>query len=575
MSDSRWRVEAVADEDLTGAPRPVVATWHYLAKALRRRWRLLATLSLLGLLLGVAGFAALPAKNTGTVTLLMAHPANLDATSAMGTDVSLLGARGVSERTVRALDLDMSPDDFGSMVTGAPVTTEVMTITVSAPDKATALEWAAATTKEYLAFRAASLRGLNSGFVDGYRTRIEQLQGQVKKLNTEYAGVSAQGEAGSTRASEILNERAGLNTQINDLQQALEEATLNTEAAISGTRVVDPARPDGRRGKQVLVMSAVSGLIGGAAIGVGFVVLNALTSDRVRSRRDVAVALGAPVRFSVPGWGAGSRVLQDVRNALLTRFSSGAAPRSREPNRDLEVLVQGLELAVRPLGQPEQSGAPPRRRSPTTSGPPRGVALAAIGDSRLAATVLRELASRLRSEGSSVFVVDLSASGAMAASGPPAPPGLSGPSADAQVPLDGAAAPRRLDVFRPHSVPALARGPRGEASPARGALPLTCSARAAWDAADVILALVEVDPGIDVEALASWVDQVVPLVTAGRSSAELLETTAQLIRSAGLTLPFAMLTGSDRLDLSPGIVTDSEVRVSGVAAGVGVAATPG
>jgi hypothetical protein len=78
--------------------------------------------------------------------------------------------------------------------------------------------------------------------------------------------------------------------------------------------------------------------------------------------------------------------------------------------------------------------------------------------------------------------------------------------------------------------------------------------RGGWDAADVVLALVQVDPGIDVENLRSWVDRVVPLVSAGRSTAELLETTAELIRTAGLSLPFAMMVGSDAFDESLGLV---------------------
>jgi hypothetical protein len=50
------------------------------------------------------------------------------------------------------------------------------------------------------------------------------------------------------------------------------------------------------------------------------------------------------------------------------------------------------------------------------------------------------------------------------------------------------------------------------------------------------------------------VDQVVPLVTAGRCTAELLETTAGLIRASGLALPFAMMVGADDGDQSLGMV---------------------
>ena len=71
----------------------------------------------------------------------------------------------------------------------------------------------------------------------------------------------------------------------------------------------------------------------------------------------------------------------------------------------------------------------------------------------------------------------------------------------------------------------------------------------------MVLALVEVDPGVDAEQLATWVDRVVPVVTAGAPTAELLSTTADLVREAGLQLPFAMMVGCDSLDESLGFIT--------------------
>jgi hypothetical protein len=59
------------------------------------------------------------------------------------------------------------------------------------------------------------------------------------------------------------------------------------------------------------------------------------------------------------------------------------------------------------------------------------------------------------------------------------------------------------------------------------------------------------------------VDQVVPLVSAGHSTAELLETTAELIRAAGLTVPFALMIGSDDIDESVGMVGGREERRPG------------
>jgi hypothetical protein len=168
----------------------------------------------------------------------------------------------------------------------------------------------------------------------------------------------------------------------------------------------------------------------------------------------------------------------------------------------------------------------------------QGLALAAVGNARVAASVLAALGNHMKELGLTVFLLDLSASGAMAAR--------------------DARSGGSLEVFRPGGVPGLARGPRsGEAvSP----VPL----RAAdgwhdrWAAADVVLVLAEVNPGIDAENLATWVPQVVPLVTAGSSTPELLETTAELVRAARLDLPFALMVGSDDTDESIGLTPGSE-----------------
>ena len=107
-------------------------------------------------------------------------------------------------------------------------------------------------------------------------------------------------------------------------------------------------------------------------------------------------------------------------------------------------------------------------------------------------------------------------------------------------------------VFRPEGVPSLSRGPVG-ATAGTSDLPKTDPRRPAWDAARVILTLAEVDPAVGVDHVKSWADQVVLVVTAGRSNAERLRTTAELLRAAGLKLSFVIMVGADRIDESLGL----------------------
>ena len=524
MIDATWRIQDEdGDADLMGAPRPLMGTWHYLRNSLRRDWRTWASVAVAGALVGLALVVLVPPPSQGSVSLLMAHPSNMEAESAMSTDVSLLTTREVSARTVAKLGLPLTPEAFRTTITAEPVTTEILTITVSAPDTRSAVARAAALTSVYLDFRATQLRSLSSGLVNGYQARVAAMEKEVSQINAQYATASQEG-GNQTRATELLTRRSQLESQIYDMQQTIADAALTTDAAVSSTHVIDQAQPVKGSLKRTAALDIGSGLIGGMALGVGFVLFRALTSTKVRRREDVALAMNAPVRYSVASHSGLARRLWGRRSD-----TSDVGTR----RGDLDVLVRGLETLL------EESAPPEGGRLLAATGPTHGVALAAIGDPRIAAAVVDSLEASLRSRGRSPFLVDLSASGALAR--------RRGARSEAGRPV----------VFRPTGVPALATGPAA----LRGGpvdLPDDVPWREAWEQADVVLALVEVDPGIDAEHLRSWVGQVVPLVTAGDSSAELLETTAELVRAAGLALPFTMLVGADRTDESFGAVAFGE-----------------
>src|SRR5258708_22645152 len=68
---------------------------------------------------------------------------------------------------------------------------------------------------------------------------------------------------------------------------------------IKGLAVVDPAARIAPSRKHIALMTAVGGLIAGLAVGLGVMLIGAAASDRLRRRRDIARALGAPIRLTV------------------------------------------------------------------------------------------------------------------------------------------------------------------------------------------------------------------------------------------------------------------------------------
>jgi len=75
-----------------------------------------------------------------------------------------------------------------------------------------------------------------------------------------------------------------------------------------------------------------------------------------------------------------------------------------------------------------------------------------------------------------------------------------------------------------------------------------------WTSPEVVLVFSSMDLGIGANHLATVADEATVVVTAGRSSAAEIRSTAELIRSAGLNLRGGILVGADKNDESVGLV---------------------
>lgn len=512
MSNASWRIdEPVPGEDVAAGPEPALVSMHFLLTALRRRWRVWVTAGCLGLLLGLAWTVALPPSSTGTVTVLLAHDPDADTDQAMATDISLFRTRSVAERVIDRLDLGTTPDKLQTSVTLEQVSSSVLVIDVAAPDDRAAVVRARTLAQAFLGFRDAQFRTQTQAMVDAYEQRVASLQRQVDSLTRQYDALSKGGPAARDQASGVLSQRSQLTTEISSLQQTIQDTVLKNNSVLAASHVLDPASVVPYSAKKHLVLTLGSGLVGGLALGMGLVLFQAISSDRLRRREEVAMALGVPVRFSV--------------GELRRRRLGVALRKGPSPARNLQVLVYGLDSAV--------AG---RRAHP------RRLALAAADNPGDAARVVAGLAAQLAARGLAVFLVDLTEAGHLQQA-------LASALGDQGAP-DEVPAPV---VFEPQGVPSLARGPLGAGARGESDLPPNDARRTAWESADVVLTLAEVDPAVGVEHLTSWADQVVLLVTAGRCSAELLRTTAELFRAARLPLLFAMMVRADRTDQSLGL----------------------
>ena len=502
MIAARWDVPVDEDGQTTARrPIPTLVSLHFLRSALRRRWWVCALCTVLGLLASVTFLVASPASQA-KAALVLAHDPQVDASRAMATDVSLLMTRTVASNTIANLGLTMTPDEFLESVTAESVSSELLTLTITAPTDAEAIRRLAALTSVYLAFRGEQLSTQSNVLVDGMQQRIKKLQGDVADLSQRIEQLSRAGRSGASKLSDAIAQRATLQGQIETLQQSVEEATLRNGSVISSSRVIDPAAVDAAGAKRRTALTLASGLIGGAALGCGIVLFFAITSDRLRRRSDVAAAFEVPVPVSV-----GKITPVSKQWLWLPHMHAVDARRAGERQR----LAHAIEMEL-----------------PVPGGQGR-LAVACIDNADEVRFAVAIAAADLAARGFSVAVIDLTERGGLHVE--PSIPDSIGPT-----------------ILRPRGVPALAASLADlrEVGREDGGSP-------SLERTDITLVLADLDPSVGADHVKAWSDQAIVVVTAGRSSAERVRTAADLVRTAGLDLRFAAVVRTERTDDSSGV----------------------
>ena len=370
MRGSAWRIEDDGVVAVGTVPSASTVSLAFIRSTVRRLWYLWLAVVLVGATLAAAWLLVVPARSVGTVTLLLAHDQSTEANTAMATDVSLLRTRTVSQELGDRLDLDASPEDLQKTILAQPTTSSVLQIDISGSNPEDAVTRARTLAEVYLDFRQEQLLLQADAVIEGHRQRIDALQAQVDELNEQYDLITERGEE-SDQVADILSLRAQVLSQITSLENAIDDAALEVSAVVAASRVLDPPSlvPQSSLRRAVLVLG--SGIVGGLGLGLGLVVVYAVTTGRLRRRADVAAAIGHPVVFT-----AGS----------VTRRRRRPGPRQIA---NLQLLSDGLLTAL-----------------PTRGKRPARLGLISVDCPREAAMVVAGAAVRL-GERRSVVALDL------------------------------------------------------------------------------------------------------------------------------------------------------------------------
>jgi capsular polysaccharide biosynthesis protein len=522
IEDPRAAYDDSADlEDLPSATDATVGliSLGFIGSALRRGMLVWLTLAMIGMVAGVGLALKHKPPHTATITVLLDTNASSQGTE-LQTDAAIAHSTPVAAAVVAQLGMQQSPLSFlGTYSVAAALTTaQILTITARGPTNDAAVQWASAIATQFLAFRAKYLQEQLKQTVDSLDQQVNQAQQHLNSIDDQISQVSAQ-PAGPDQRAQL----GGLQQQQTDATNALTSVKQNasfsqlqaqtlTAQMVHGSQVLSSAAPGPRSVKKTLAVYIVGGMIGGLVIGMAIVIIGAITTDRLRRRDDIAIAVGAPVKLSV-GRLRGHRWVPDLRE------------KSGHLDRDMERVVEHLRNAV-----------------PTDSRGAAGLAVVAVDDAPTVAQAVIALAIANSQRGSRVVLADLSAGTPVARQ-----LGINDPGIDT-VSLEGV----RIVVVIPETEDVSPVGPLGKPPP--GSAQVSERLAAAYARADLVLSVVTLNPAFGGDYLGTWATDAVVVVTAGRSTATRLHAVGEMIRLARTRLGSVVLLDADRSDESLGTV---------------------
>ena len=505
---------------------PSLVSLGFIKAAVRRSVRFWGVIAVVGLLLGVGTFKALPRKFQASASVLLMPGPYDNYQTAAANNQAIAVTPAVAELAVQELGLQQNANSFLSSYAVASVTDQLLLVTASASSANQAVLRANAVASAFLKFRAENMQTEQNLVVESLQQQIGQAKQQVNSIDAQVSQASSQpASVTQSQLDKLRTEQTNAENTLGSLEQAVIGNQTGNQpavtAAIKGSKILNVAALPHSRLKPLITYAAV-GLILGLALGLGIVVIRALVSDRLRRRDDIAYALDAPVRLSV--------------GTLRARRWLPSLP-SRAASRDLDMRRVILRL---------QNAVPRRSQGPA------GLAIVAVDNGPVVARAVAALAASYAAQGNQVVTADISMGTHMARL-----LGVKGPGAHA-VSHNGA----NFTIVVPDRYDAAPVGPLRAVTSSAGLAQAGDAQVDSYASADLLLTLATLDPALGGDHLATWAPNAVVVVSAGRSSAERIHSVGEMIRLAGTRLDSVVLIGADHSDKSLGLAHASDEQVA-------------
>ncbi len=455
--------------------------------------------------------------------MYLAYAPGSDAAVESANDLAMVKTAAVGQAAIKALgEKGLTPTKLLGKAPAAIVSDNILNLTISGSTAQEAVRRVSAVTTAYLAFRAHQYSAQNQSVTNAANAQINKFESEVNQLTAQINSLDPNTQG--NEVTNLINQRSTVSNQIVNLQQTVQQDNLATLSVTNGSQVLTSGTAGHLSKVKVLLIDGLSGLIGGLALGMLYVILAAVLSDRLRRREDIASVLGVPIELSVGrvhrrSIFSGKHLPSSLRRLgkvlhLQWLFGQNVADLAADPSVDVLAVAQHLRDRLELAG-------------------PRPTELViALDDTDGPAAAISTLAADLSRLGKKVVLIDATATRVLAKT-----------YGDEQVNQ------QRIEIAGSPEVtlitPALPGGPdeSGRRKPTRAGLA----------EADTVLVLASVDSATGAWHLATWSNQAALTVSAGGSTAERINAVAELLEAANIAVDSVILLGADANDDSVGI----------------------
>jgi tetrahydromethanopterin S-methyltransferase subunit B len=296
----------VTEQSTTSTDQPLL-DFERLVAGIRWRRRTWMSLALLGLFAGVLLTVLHPPSPTAVTRVLVVHADDQQAqrSTLMETDVALCQTSAVAGAALRQINVDERPADFLGTYRCEGVTPNVLEITVSGTSDGDAVRRAQALADVFITNHVKRTQDAVDAQVKPLLDRQARLERTLATVNNTISSTTTPAQLDA-----LYTARAGIASQIQDLEKRAEDARVGAPTVATGTRVVDPSRALPIRLMRGGITNAAVGLVLGLGIGLAVAAVLGVTQDRPVRRRDIAAELGVSIIAQLPSPPRGLRGLR-------------------------------------------------------------------------------------------------------------------------------------------------------------------------------------------------------------------------------------------------------------------------